>query len=124
MPVPEISASFPGDVDSRTIIAWDGPPAAGALVFPGFAEVLDPRMAPWACVGRVCRVHLDDTASVTGCDVFEFGQLAAVPELVSAGRVERVEFLDRDQLVRTRVVDDVVSVPPVQQGFDPVHLVA
>ncbi|KWZ86269.1 hypothetical protein HMPREF3193_00447 [Bifidobacterium breve] len=42
----EISASFPGDVDSRTVVTWDGPPAAGALVFPGFAEVL---------VERTCR---------------------------------------------------------------------
>lgn len=44
--VSEISASFLGDVDSRTVVTRDGPPAAGALVFPGFAEVL---------VERTCR---------------------------------------------------------------------
>lgn len=121
--VSEISASFPGDVDSRTVVTWDGPPAAGALVFPSFAEVLNPRMAPWAGVGRVRRVHLDDTASVTGCDVFEFGQLAAMPELVSSGCVERVVFLDRDQLVGMRMIDDVVRVPPVKELLDPVHFV-
>ena len=69
------------------------------------------------------RVDLHHALSGLGGDVFQFFQLAAVPELDASCRIERGKFLHGDEFAGFGMVGDVVRVPPVQQGFDAVHLI-
>lgn len=120
--VSEIACAAFGDVDARPVVAGDVTSASCAPVLSGFADLVD-GIAPRAGGGRVRRVDLHHALSGLGGDVFQFFQLAAVPELDASCRIERGKFLHGDEFAGVGMVSDVVRVPPVQQGFDAVHLI-